>query len=352
MKFPIKKTIALAIVLATTIALVGGAKIYSVDALRKPLGATDAVIDAAPPITSVHPAENETKVKLIARVYVTFSANMDACSFTDVFTLTPAGGSPVAGIGVYNSRAKTYVFTPSAMLYNQTVYTANFDMHQGGKCEASKTWSFETAKILEYTVPADGDIDVDQDATIQAYYSFDVTQCQNIEMTVLQGGVPVSGTFTTYSSPVFYSEFVPSVPFHDSAVIEVFLSISSGKCTYCNYQTSWSFTIEGPTAVFLLYFNGTPYPSNDGVFLDWETAMELDNAGFNLYRSESLDDPWVKLNQYLIPSCGPGQWMGCYYTWDDVNGIIAGTTYYYMLEDMDFSGYKTQHDPIEVYVGE
>ena len=36
------------------------------------------------------------------------------------------------------------------------------------------------------------------------------------------------------------------------------------------------------------------------VVVEWSTASELDTAGFNLYRSESPDGPFEKVNQNLI----------------------------------------------------
>ena len=36
--------------------------------------------------------------------------------------------------------------------------------------------------------------------------------------------------------------------------------------------------------------------------VDWQTAQEVDNKGFDLYRATSAGGPYVKLNGGLIPA--------------------------------------------------
>ena len=40
------------------------------------------------------------------------------------------------------------------------------------------------------------------------------------------------------------------------------------------------------------------------VFVTWSTAAEIDNAGFNLYRSETENGEYIKINASLIPAQG------------------------------------------------
>ena len=46
----------------------------------------------------------------------------------------------------------------------------------------------------------------------------------------------------------------------------------------------------------LASFTATPKISK--VILQWSTESEIDNAGFNLYRSESEDGEYVKINDF------------------------------------------------------
>jgi hypothetical protein len=78
-----------------------------------------------------------------------------------------------------------------------------------------------------------------------------------------------------------------------------------------------------------------PTPVASVVIVEWTTESEVDVAGFNLYRSESPDGPYVKVNTALIPGAS------------DPN-VVDGHTYYYKLEDVELGGTTTLHGPIEV----
>ncbi len=80
----------------------------------------------------------------------------------------------------------------------------------------------------------------------------------------------------------------------------------------------------------------------------WQTASELDNRGFNLYRGVSPDGWDRRLNDALIPSQSQGSPAGFFYTWTDQADLTPGTTYYYWLQDMDLSGALTMHGPVSV----
>jgi len=98
------------------------------------------------------------------------------------------------------------------------------------------------------------------------------------------------------------------------------------------------------TAITLTYFTAA---SNDGyVLVEWETATEIDNAGFNVWRSEAVEGEYVKLNETLIPAQGDTT-TGAYYSFTDT-AVTGGVTYYYKLEDVDISGCSTFHGPASV----
>ncbi|MFQ5612635.1 MAG: Ig-like domain-containing protein [Anaerolineae bacterium] len=99
---------------------------------------------------------------------------------------------------------------------------------------------------------------------------------------------------------------------------------------------------EDPTAITLAAFGAA---GQDGqVLLTWETASELENEGFHLWRSTVLRGPYVRLNPALIPARG-NETTGQTYTYLD-GDVANGVTYYYKLEDVDSHGLSDFHGPV------
>jgi hypothetical protein len=103
-----------------------------------------------------------------------------------------------------------------------------------------------------------------------------------------------------------------------------------------------------PLAVTLATFGATAQANH--ILLTWETASELDNRGFNLYRGMSPDGWDRRLNEYLIPSQSQGNPGGFFYTWEDHADLDPGQTYWYWLEAVDLSGATTLHGPVSATV--
>lgn len=82
------------------------------------------------------------------------------------------------------------------------------------------------------------------------------------------------------------------------------------------------------------------------VTLKWGTASEVNNAGFILYRSRSADGDLQQISPNLIAAQGDGV-TGASYAATDVPGY---GTFYYWLEDVDFSGKRSLHGPVKVEV--
>jgi len=82
------------------------------------------------------------------------------------------------------------------------------------------------------------------------------------------------------------------------------------------------------------------------VLVEWSTASELDTAGYNIYRSESAEGDFMKLNQQIIPSSAD-PWVGSDYSYQDEN-TVPGVTYYYLLEDVGLDGATNRHGPVEI----
>lgn len=125
-------------------------------------------------------------------------------------------------------------------------------------------------------------------------------------------------------------------------------SISGDQITFSGVDASVlgsGFTLGSgtPTAVKLTGFEATSQA--DGVLVIWETANELDNVGFNLYRAETAVGPYTRLNATLIPPQEPGSVMGAVYTWLD-EGVNPRVAHYYKLEDVDTHSIVTSHGPV------
>ena len=77
------------------------------------------------------------------------------------------------------------------------------------------------------------------------------------------------------------------------------------------------------------------------IVLEWETASELDNVGFNLWRSTAEEGEYIKINSRIIEAEG-GATLRAEYSYSD-STAKPGIKYYYKLEDIDTRGNSTFH---------
>ncbi len=97
----------------------------------------------------------------------------------------------------------------------------------------------------------------------------------------------------------------------------------------------WAVGNDAPTAVTLAGFQAAP--GSQGVLLTWQTALELDTLGFNLYRSASQDGERLLLNPQLIPATALGALGGAEYQFEDATAL-PGQAHYYWLEVVNLEG--------------
>ncbi len=105
------------------------------------------------------------------------------------------------------------------------------------------------------------------------------------------------------------------------------------------------FSLNAALAVTLADF--TAQQVDDFVRVTWETASELGNAGFNLYRSDDAAGPQTLLAYQ--PSQAPGSAQGFAYSYDDA-AVQPGQTWWYWLEDVSLNGATTLHGPVSATV--
>jgi len=131
---------------------------------------------------------------------------------------------------------------------------------------------------------------------------------------------------------------VPTTPLRYNVVIPtngIFLTADFG------------FISSDPTAVDLIDFHAE---KSDGIVsLFWETATELNNMGFNLYRSTSPDGDRTRINADMVPGRGTG--IGGKYSFTEVSALSDGT-YYYWLEDVEYDFSTREHGPVRLTIGE
>lgn len=76
----------------------------------------------------------------------------------------------------------------------------------------------------------------------------------------------------------------------------------------------------------------------------WATETEVNTAGFNLYRSETPEGSYERINDELIPGAADPL-SGADYSFTD-DKIEAGRTYYYQLEEVETDGTVRRIDSI------
>jgi len=102
------------------------------------------------------------------------------------------------------------------------------------------------------------------------------------------------------------------------------------------------FAPTATTAVELVSLTATG--ADAAVDLEWETASEMDNLGFHVYRSGSESGPWTRVTDTLIPGLGSSP-VGARYGYRDA-GLVNGVSYYYQLEDVETTGRTERHGPV------
>lgn len=106
--------------------------------------------------------------------------------------------------------------------------------------------------------------------------------------------------------------------------------------------TVGAMAIATTTAVTLASFDALPGDRMNE--LVWTTGDETNNIGFNIYRSQTLDGDYEKINSELIVSKA-GSGLGADYSFIDQD-VRNRTTYWYTIEDIDFKGTATMHGPV------
>ncbi len=89
---------------------------------------------------------------------------------------------------------------------------------------------------------------------------------------------------------------------------------------------------------------------NDKTTLYWVTESENNNSGWNIYRADTDDVSYAeKINRVLIPSQNSNNGIN-EYEFIDQTKLLPGSTYYYWLENIDYSGVSHLYNEIEITI--
>ena len=96
-------------------------------------------------------------------------------------------------------------------------------------------------------------------------------------------------------------------------------------------------TTGTPLPVSLSFFR--PTQEEGKVVIRWTTESELDNAGFNILRSDNQNSEFKQINDKLIQGKGTTAERN-HYKWVDASAE-QGVVYFYQIEDISFAGERT-----------
>jgi hypothetical protein len=80
--------------------------------------------------------------------------------------------------------------------------------------------------------------------------------------------------------------------------------------------------------------------------LDWATAQEIDNYGFNLYRAAVNDIAQAELIHFEPSAIQGGTGSGAIYSYLDIPALSG--RWWYWLADVDTHGVETLYNPFVV----
>ena len=124
----------------------------------------------------------------------------------------------------------------------------------------------------------------------------------------------------------------------------------NGSSSHPIQQPQWTYFNIGdptPTAVTLVSFTAAAQADNT-IGVAWETATELNTAGFYLYRStDGQRASAVQVTPEMIFAEGSGL-TGARYTWTD-RDVQPGTTYTYWLQEVETGGATNEYGPTTVF---
>lgn len=133
-----------------------------------------------------------------------------------------------------------------------------------------------------------------------------------------------------------------------SKTLDNVFDIPSATATFTSGETERVDLLDIALPVVLSAFSADFDSKMDQVTLKWRTESEINNLGFDVYRGESPDGPFVKVNPAHIKGAGTDSTPHNYKFVDE--SAAVGKTYYYYIEAISFSGEREKSHIIKVIV--
>ncbi|MBN8706779.1 MAG: T9SS type A sorting domain-containing protein [Bacteroidetes bacterium] len=118
-----------------------------------------------------------------------------------------------------------------------------------------------------------------------------------------------------------------------------------GAAAFTGFRSYYQGGYDTPLPVELLSWSATP--ADNKVILNWETASELNHAGFEILRSTTKDGKFQSILNYKDNDAyGYKGQQGGKYSFVDDRKVYNGLTYFYKLVDIAVDGKRTEHTTI------
>ncbi|HPG41411.1 MAG TPA: T9SS type A sorting domain-containing protein [bacterium] len=189
----------------------------------------------------------------------------------------------------------------------------------------------------------------DNDILVTAFLSKNPTSTTTVYNVSNGWGVDVDAKWTWYQSG---GGGATNANFGDEITI-IFLNVSVGP--FAGETKTLKATLDinqnqqiGPNDFSLpveLSSFGAQY-RNSVIELKWTTESEVNNLGFNVYRSVDMAVNFEKINNIMVRGAGNST-VQTRYSFTDKN-VNPGHTYYYKLEAVDIKGKTSTFSPVSV----
>jgi hypothetical protein len=271
--------------------------------------AATPVAPSAPTVISTTPANLATGVPTNQAISATFSEAMNPLTINAAnFTLTAPGGVVVAGTVAYSSAGSVAIFTPTAVLTANTIYTATIKTGEqdltGNALAANYVWTFTTGAAPNTTKPTvistvpspSGVTGVPTNQAVSATFSeaMNPLTLTSATFTLTGPGTTAVAGLVTYASVGNTVTFTPSANLAATTVYTATVTTGaqdlSGNALASNYvftfTTGAGTGTTAPTIMSTAPANGaTSVPVNQAVSATFSKAMNpltISTATFTL----------------------------------------------------------------------